>query len=114
MMRTLSMGFDYAYTIPSVEGCAHTVTAWKRAVDSERYSEALLRELDCRAPMFDGFGHLETIYIGGGTPSLWSISSLKRLNKLGMLPPKMEITLEVNPKTSVWIYSTGVMSGLTV
>ena len=27
--------------------------------------------------MFDGFGHLETIYIGGGTPSLWSISSLK-------------------------------------
>jgi len=47
------------------------------------------------------FPHFDTIYLGGGTPSLLSIGQLetifKALNKSYKIDPHAEITMEVNP-----------------
>ena len=67
------------------------------------YVEALLAELALRRTAFAGLA-LETIYLGGGTPSLLTPTSVGRLVESvrrsfppGAGPP--EVTLEVNPST---------------
>lgn len=75
-----------------------------------RYVEALLRELELRADVLDAtFGSpgdagrppLETVYLGGGTPSILSPDALGRL--LGRIRERFgvaadaEVTLEANP-----------------
>jgi len=72
----------------------------------ERYLAALLRELSLRAGEFRG-SRLETLYFGGGTPSLLQPGSIRRLIEavLDAFPPASseagvdEITLELNPST---------------
>ncbi len=67
---------------------------------------ALVRELELRAREFSGAG-LETLYFGGGTPSLFQPASIRRLIEAvsGTFPPASsedgvdEITLELNPST---------------
>lgn len=67
-----------------------------------RYVAALLAELAARSGEFAG-RRLETVYLGGGTPSLLSATSVARL--LGAArhafpdTPPDEVTLEVNPST---------------
>ena len=62
---------------------------------------ALVKELSLRiAGVSPGLNDLQTIYFGGGTPSLFPESGLKRLLEL-MLPKAVncrEITLEANPE----------------
>src|SRR5690242_5240702 len=67
----------------------------------ERYLTAILEELALRAPMFDG-RVLASIYLGGGTPSLWPAPYLARVVDAvsqrfasGVAVP--EVTLEANP-----------------
>jgi putative oxygen-independent coproporphyrinogen III oxidase len=59
------------------------------------YVEALLAELalerDVLAP------RLESLFLGGGTPTLTELSELERL--LRSLPPAAEVTVEANPET---------------
>lgn len=61
---------------------------------------AIGREMAMRAPSFSKFS-VETVYFGGGTPSLLSASEINRLlatvAKHYTLVPKAEITLEANP-----------------
>jgi oxygen-independent coproporphyrinogen III oxidase len=81
--------------------CAHRcgycdfVTLVGRAGEHGRYVDALLAELELeRAALAPG---LETIFLGGGTPTFTSASELGRL--LGALPPAGEVTVEANPET---------------
>jgi len=60
-----------------------------------RYVDALLRELALRRGLLDA--PLETIYLGGGTPTFTDAPALERL--LGALPPAAEVTVEANPET---------------
>lgn len=73
-------------------------------------TEALVAELELRKEYLKG-EMVETVYFGGGTPSLLSISQLQKiLGKIDELFPgqKSEITLEANPddlsqeKLTVW------------
>ena len=73
------------------------------AVDSvpgERYASALLRELPLRAGSFGG-RELHSIFLGGGTPSLWEPREVGRvLEAVGAcfaLADRAEVTLEANP-----------------
>ncbi len=66
-----------------------------------RYADAVLRELELRAPAFERFGPLRSIFFGGGTPSLWAPAQIERVrralgDRLGVATP--EITLEMNPE----------------
>jgi oxygen-independent coproporphyrinogen III oxidase len=81
--------------------CAHRcgycdfVTVVGRAGQHGSYVDALLRELalerDLLAP------GLETVFLGGGTPTFTEASALERL--LRALPPAGEVTVEANPET---------------
>ena len=69
---------------------------------TDDYLAALLRDLEREAPAADG-RTLETIFIGGGTPSLFPPASvaalLEAVNRNLTLSPAAEITLEANPGT---------------
>jgi oxygen-independent coproporphyrinogen-3 oxidase len=79
--------------------CAHRcgycdfVTATGRDHLHGAYVDALLREL---AEEHDG-GAVETIFLGGGTPTYTALPELLRL--LAALPPAREVTVEANPET---------------
>jgi oxygen-independent coproporphyrinogen III oxidase len=64
----------------------------------DAYLDALLAELDREAPLL---GSLETVYLGGGTPSLMRPRRLARL--MERLSPSLdagaEVSLEANPET---------------
>jgi len=70
------------------------------AIDHAGYASAVLRELDARAPAFVG-RRIESIFFGGGTPSLWNSNELGRvlagvratLDTCG----ELEVTVECNP-----------------
>ena len=73
-----------------------TVALSKRAA----YTQALCREMEARAEYLHG-ETLETVYFGGGTPSLLSHDQLsdifQAISSVFSLSPDAEITLEVNP-----------------
>jgi oxygen-independent coproporphyrinogen-3 oxidase len=81
--------------------CAHRcgycdfVTVVGREGEHDRYVEALIVELelerDARAP------RLETVFLGGGTPTFTEPAALERL--LAALPDADEVTVEANPET---------------
>ena len=72
-------------------------------LDETRYVDALLADLDCALPLVWG-RPLRTIFIGGGTPSLFSAEAIDRLlsgvRARLRLDPDAEITLEANPGTA--------------
>ena len=87
--------------------CAYCdfVTVGGRSADIPRYTDALLAELALRPAS----GVLQTIYFGGGTPSLLPAASVERViegavGKWARVPA--EITLEANPsarETPDWV-----------
>lgn len=72
------------------------------ALPEQRYLDAVIADLDAALPLIWG-RTVHTIFIGGGTPSLFSPEAIDRL--LGdlrarlKLAPDCEITLEANPGT---------------
>ncbi len=70
--------------------------------DRARYVRAISREIKIRARFFPE-ANVDSVYIGGGTPSLlegWLLTSLMRqLRQSFCLSPQAEITLEANPAT---------------
>jgi putative oxygen-independent coproporphyrinogen III oxidase len=81
--------------------CAHRcgycdfVTVVGRAGQHGGYVDALLLELELeRGVLAD---QLETVFLGGGTPTFTALPELVRL--LAALPPADELTVEANPET---------------
>jgi oxygen-independent coproporphyrinogen-3 oxidase len=74
-------------------GYCDFVTATGREHLHESYVDALLREL---RDEHDG-SPVETIFLGGGTPTYTALPELLRL--LRALPPASELTIEANPET---------------
>ena len=76
-------------------GYCDFVTVVGRGDEHDGYVDALLQELELeRALLAPG---LESVYLGGGTPTLTTPPALERL--LGSLPPAAEVTVEANPET---------------
>ena len=76
-------------------GYCDFVTAVGRRFDHRGYVDAVLRELDLeRASLAP---EIETVYLGGGTPTFTEPDELERL--LARLPPAREVTVEANPET---------------
>jgi len=69
-------------------------------IPHQLYEEAILRELELRAPAFEGLGAPISLYFGGGSPGLWAPRHLGRIfqevkQRFGQ--PR-EITIECNPE----------------
>src|ERR1700730_12862917 len=64
------------------------------------FVQALLKEINIRKDYLEN-ENIETIYFGGGSPSLLSVeemeSILNQLHKQFVIAPSAEITLEANP-----------------
>lgn len=81
--------------------CAHRcgycdfVTAVGRRGLHEPYVEALLAELALERELLAG--RLDTVFVGGGTPTFTEPAALRRL--LAALPEADELTIEANPET---------------
>lgn len=71
-------------------------------IPEEAYVDALLADLAAELPLIWG-RQLVSVFIGGGTPSLFSARALDRLlggiRALTALAPNVEVTLEANPGT---------------
>ena len=70
------------------------------AIDHTGYADAVLREMDARTPTFEG-RTVESVFFGGGTPSLWEPRELGRVldgvrRQLGA-GQRTEVTVECNP-----------------
>jgi oxygen-independent coproporphyrinogen-3 oxidase len=76
-------------------GYCDFVTVVGRGDQHAAYVEALLRELACERGLLAD--EPETIYLGGGTPTLTQPEALERL--LAALPACEELTVEANPET---------------
>jgi oxygen-independent coproporphyrinogen III oxidase len=81
--------------------CAHRcgycdfVTVVGRNAQHAGYVDALLAELELESGLLAA--RLETIFLGGGTPTFTEPRALERL--LAALPPAREVTVEANPET---------------
>jgi oxygen-independent coproporphyrinogen III oxidase len=81
--------------------CAHRcgycdfVTVVGRQGVHEHYVDALLAELELERARLSP--RLETVFLGGGTPTFTEAGALRRL--LDALPPAAELTVEANPET---------------
>jgi oxygen-independent coproporphyrinogen III oxidase len=81
--------------------CAHRcgycdfVTVVGRGGVHEQYVDALLAELEVERAVLAP--QLETVFLGGGTPSFTEADALRRL--LQLLPGAEEVTVEANPET---------------
>ena len=68
----------------------------------DRYVEALLNEIECRKPEFEATGDVNTLYIGGGTPSVMPLPLLCRvvevLKEVSGVSAFEEFTVELNPE----------------
>src|ERR1700730_4131975 len=75
-------------------------SATREAIDHTGYADAVLRDVELREPSFVG-RHVESIFFGGGTPSLWAPLELGRVlsHALATLAPRgdVEVTVECNP-----------------
>jgi putative oxygen-independent coproporphyrinogen III oxidase len=76
-------------------GYCDFVTLVGRESEHDRYVDALLVELELERGLLAG--EVETIFLGGGTPTFTTPGALARL--LAGLPAADEITVEANPET---------------
>ena len=81
--------------------CDFAVTT-SRPIPGARYAAAVIEEIRRRAPAFAG-RPCATLFLGGGTPSLWEPSAIAQVveaaRALG-LPRGAEVTLEANPESA--------------
>lgn len=79
---------------------SHTV---REPIPEQRYIDALITDLEQALPLIWG-RRIHSIFMGGGTPSLFSPTAIDRLlcavRSLTQLDPMAEITLETNPGTA--------------
>jgi len=71
-----------------------------RAIPEAEYIKALLRDLEDDLPLVQGRA-VQTLFIGGGTPSLFSGQAIRRLlegiSSITQVSPDFEATMEANP-----------------
>ena len=98
----LSVYIHFPWCIQKCPYCDFNSHEVKGDLPEKRYIDALIRDLEMELPTIWG-RRLESVFIGGGTPSLISAEGMERLltalRQLLPMRPEMEITLEANPST---------------
>lgn len=98
----LSLYIHIPWCVQKCPYCDFNSHRLKPDTDENAYIDALLADLQHELPHIWG-RPVETVFIGGGTPSVFSAESIRRLlngvRALVRLQPEAEITLEANPGT---------------
>lgn len=99
---SLSLYIHLPWCVRKCPYCDFNSHALRAALPEMRYVDALLRDLAADATAVTDRA-VETIFIGGGTPSLFSAEAIARLlegvRARVAVAPDAEITLEANPGT---------------
>ena len=99
-MPPLSLYLHFPWCVRKCPYCDFNSHEVKGGIPEADYVGALIHDLEAALPVVSG-RVIESIFIGGGTPSLMSPQALQRL--LNAVPPRLtfstdvEITLEANP-----------------
>lgn len=98
----LSVYIHFPWCVQKCPYCDFNSHALNSQLPERDYVEALLRDLESEIPRIWG-RKVTSVFLGGGTPSLFSAESLSyllsSLRALLVLKPDVEITLEANPGT---------------
>jgi putative oxygen-independent coproporphyrinogen III oxidase len=98
----LALYAHFPWCVQKCPYCDFNSYTLKETLPEQRYVDALLADLDAQAPAVAG-RQLVSIFLGGGTPSLFSPGAIARViegarSALGF-EPDIEVTLEANPGT---------------
>lgn len=102
MTRALGVYVHFPWCLKKCPYCDFVSFAAKpEMIDGRGYADRVLAELRERAPSAEG-GRLESVFFGGGTPSLWDPSELGKVlaGILAAFPERegeVEVTVECNP-----------------
>ena len=99
----LSLYIHFPWCIQKCPYCDFNSHAAKGVLPEEQYIDALLHDLAQDIKQFAETRPLQSIFMGGGTPSLFSAAQIQRLlkgiEKQLVFAEAIEITLEANPST---------------
>ena len=102
ILPPLSLYIHIPWCVRKCPYCDFNSHAAGEHLPEDEYIQALIRDLEQQLPGVWG-RRLQSIFIGGGTPSLFSPAALQTLlSQIRMLipcPPDMEVTMEANPGT---------------
>jgi len=102
-VNTLSLYIHIPWCIKKCPYCDFNSHTLKTEAPEQQYISALLKDLQQDLRLLDTPVTIRSIFIGGGTPSLFSAGAFEDLltgiAKLVTLPEDLEITLEANPGT---------------
>ncbi len=102
-MNTLALYIHIPWCIKKCPYCDFNSHAVNKETPEKQYIEALLKDLSQDIQLLQHPRSISSIFIGGGTPSLFSAKSfntlLKGASKLIPFNKDIEITLEANPGT---------------
>lgn len=102
-MPPLSLYIHFPWCIQKCPYCDFNSHAVKTGIPEDDYIDALLLDLQNDLNLLGSPRPVDSIFMGGGTPSLFSPTSLARLlagiSQLQPLSEDCEITLEANPGT---------------
>lgn len=103
MLPPLSLYVHIPWCIQKCPYCDFNSHAIKETLPETSYVKALLEDLRCDVERFEIDRKIQSIFIGGGTPSLFSVASiatlLEGISRQLNLAENVEITLEANPGT---------------
>jgi putative oxygen-independent coproporphyrinogen III oxidase len=105
MLKTppLSLYIHIPWCVRKCPYCDFNSHGLESALPERAYTDALIRDLEQELPAVAG-RRLESLFVGGGTPSLFSPEAIARLLENIRaridLAPEAEITLEANPGTA--------------
>jgi oxygen-independent coproporphyrinogen-3 oxidase len=101
-MIPLSLYIHIPWCVRKCPYCDFNSHQAPEALPEEEYIQALLKDFEADIKLANGRS-ISTIFIGGGTPSLFTAESIDRLiqgiHKISPLSDDTEITLEANPGT---------------
>ena len=99
---SLSLYIHFPWCVKKCPYCDFNSHALKKDFNEKVYIDHLIKDLEQDVPLVWG-RTVHSVFMGGGTPSLFSAQSIERLlNAVRMLlqcKPDMEVTMEVNPGT---------------
>lgn len=102
MMKTLGLYMHIPFCKTKCNYCDFLTIIPNNVEKIDEYTEYLLREINITADNFAD-REVDTIYFGGGTPSLLTDDQIYRIldliYKKFKVSPKAEITIEINPET---------------
>ena len=103
LLLPLSLYIHFPWCIQKCPYCDFNSHAVKAGIPEQAYIDALLADLRVDLALVTPARPIQSIFMGGGTPSLFSPEAIERLllgiQEQVLLTPNCEITLEANPGT---------------